>query len=47
MNTFEFLKLNASKTKVHLAVHNGTDAPDADPLKVYFNGSFKEWNNME
>jgi len=47
MNTFEFLKLDSSKTKVHLAVENKSIDIDADPMEAYFEGSFKEWQERQ
>jgi len=47
MNIFEFLKLNPSQVKVHLAVDNSSGGSDANPLNVYFDGRFKEWQQQQ
>jgi hypothetical protein len=48
MNLFDVLGLHDSRittkdSKVHLATHNGTD----DPLRVYFEGKFDEWQSWQ
>ena len=47
MNTFEFLKLDSSKTKVHLAVQNKLYGDEGDPIKAYFEGNFKEFQEQQ
>jgi hypothetical protein len=43
MDPFKFLELDPSKAKVHLAGWNGIE----DPLDVYFDGRFKEWQEHQ
>jgi len=33
------IAINPKRTKIHLAVHNGT----SDPLEVFFDGNFQDW----
>ena len=48
MKLFDILGLQNSRvtleaSKVHLATHNGTD----NPLRVYFEGKFDEWQSWQ
>mgnify|MGYP000285958320 CR=1 FL=1 len=43
MRIFEILNIQPEDVKVHLAVWNGRD----DPLDLYFDGSFKEWQEHQ
>ena len=47
MNIFEFLHLDPNNTKVHLAVDNSSEGDDSNPLDVFFDGRFKEWQEQQ
>ena len=43
MNIFDLIQVDPKEVKVHLAVWNGSD----DPLDVFFEGSFKRWQEHQ
>lgn len=43
MHIYDILKIEPTEIKIHLAVWNGRD----DPIDLYFNGTFKEWQEHQ
>lgn len=43
MNIFDLINISPKDCKVHFAKHNGEE----DPLDIYFDGNFKEWQETQ